>query len=86
MVYVNKSLSVYFSYWGIKAPQLMYSVITNKCTLGVWLSALYLLYLLILWNSFDDFLMDMKQSKRKNIRQERKKVSLYSRAFELAHY
>lgn len=24
--------------------------------------------------SFDDFLMDMKQSKRKNIRQERKKV------------
>lgn len=26
--------------------------------------------------SFDEFLMDMKQSKRKNIRQERKKVSL----------
>lgn len=25
-------------------------------------------------HSFDDFLMDMKQSKRKNIRQERKKV------------
>lgn len=24
--------------------------------------------------SFDEFLMDMKQSKRKNIRQERKKV------------
>lgn len=24
--------------------------------------------------SFDDFLMDLKQSKRKNIRQERKKV------------
>jgi predicted N-acyltransferase len=26
--------------------------------------------------SFDEFLMDMKQSKRKNIRQERKKVGL----------
>ncbi|KAJ4966644.1 hypothetical protein NE237_018493 [Protea cynaroides] len=27
------------------------------------------------YKSFDDFLMDMKQSKRKNIRQERKKIS-----------
>lgn len=27
------------------------------------------------YRSFDDFLMDMKQSKRKNIRQERKKIS-----------
>lgn len=27
--------------------------------------------------SFDEFLMDMKQSKRKNIRQERKKVSFF---------
>jgi predicted N-acyltransferase len=26
------------------------------------------------YGSFDDFLMDLKQSKRKNIRQERKKV------------
>lgn len=29
---------------------------------------------LALCRSFDDFLMDIKQSKRKNIRQERKKV------------
>ncbi|KAG8650339.1 hypothetical protein MANES_07G028500v8 [Manihot esculenta] len=28
------------------------------------------------YKSFDDFLMDMKQSKRKNIRQERKKISV----------
>ncbi|KAL3620789.1 hypothetical protein CASFOL_035701 [Castilleja foliolosa] len=28
------------------------------------------------YRSFDEFLMDMKQSKRKNIRQERKKISL----------
>ncbi|KAI4367056.1 hypothetical protein MLD38_022837 [Melastoma candidum] len=28
------------------------------------------------YNSFDEFLMDMKQSKRKNIRQERKKISV----------
>lgn len=27
--------------------------------------------------SFDEFLMDMKQSKRKSIRQERKKVGLF---------
>lgn len=27
-------------------------------------------------HSFDEFLMDMKQGKRKNIRQERKKVSV----------
>lgn len=29
--------------------------------------------------SFDDFLMDMKQSKRKNIRQERKKVGIHKK-------
>jgi predicted N-acyltransferase len=28
------------------------------------------------YGSFDDFLMDLKQSKRKNIRQERKKVGM----------
>ncbi|KAG0494332.1 hypothetical protein HPP92_005326 [Vanilla planifolia] len=28
------------------------------------------------YNNFDEFLMDMKQSKRKNIRQERKKISI----------
>ena len=32
--------------------------------------------LLFYVGSFDDFLMDMKQSKRKNIRQERKKVDI----------
>ena len=31
---------------------------------------------LLVFCSFDEFLMDMKQSKRKNIRQERKKVGL----------
>lgn len=31
----------------------------------------------IYWCSFDEFLMDMKQNKRKNIRQERKKVVLF---------
>jgi predicted N-acyltransferase len=30
------------------------------------------------YKNFDEFLMDMKQSKRKNIRQERKKVCLVS--------
>lgn len=29
------------------------------------------------WCSFDEFLRDMKQNKRKNIRQERKKVVLF---------
>jgi len=31
--------------------------------------------------SFDDFLKDMKQSKRKNIRQERKKVGIHIKKF-----
>ena len=39
---------------------------TNKI---VWMD-------LLVCCSFDEFLMDMKQSKRKNIRQERKKVGL----------
>jgi len=36
-----------------------------------------------LCHSFDDFLMDMKQNKRKNIRQERKKVSFFQMLFYL---
>ena len=37
----------------------------------------YNYFLLFYVGRFDDFLMDMKQSKRKNIRQERKKVCIH---------
>eukprot|EP00262_Sarcandra_glabra_P014077 TRINITY_DN4030_c0_g1_i1.p1 TRINITY_DN4030_c0_g1~~TRINITY_DN4030_c0_g1_i1.p1 ORF type:complete len:473 (-),score=55.35 TRINITY_DN4030_c0_g1_i1:202-1449(-) len=37
------------------------------------------------YNNFDEFLMDMKQSKRKNIRQERKKISSQNLTMKRLH-
>lgn len=62
----------------VEAPQNFVLWLQMSITLVFNCLDIQLLYPLFLWHSFDDFLKDMKQNKRKNIRQERKKVRLTS--------
>ena len=47
----------------------------SSCLHWIWVYLHWILKYYHFCSSFDDFLMDMKQNKRKSIRQERKKVS-----------
>ena len=62
------SLIIVLSFW-------VSQCVCAALSLSHYICCFYFLVICFVCLSFDEFLLDMKQNKRKNIRQERKKVS-----------